>query len=309
MFSVWPGVRADTLKRNHLTAGTVKEAEGGTFFVTGTPIGNLLDISERMRTVLSSVNLIAAEDTRRTRNLLSHLGIYVKLLSCREHNEAVSTEKILATLETGGNVALVTDAGTPALSDPGRRAVRIVRSRGFRVVPVPGPSAVTTALSVSGMPADRFFFEGFLPPKQGARRRRLEELSTIDCTMVFFEAPHRIKATVTDMLRHFGDRETFMARELTKLHETLTYTSLSLLLDGIPVSGLKGEITLVVKGADESPGITGEMENALKQLLSTLLAAEKMSTKKASTLLSSITGISRNSLYAMAIEIKKAEDT
>ena len=299
-------MRTDTLKNNHLIAGTVQEGKGGTFFVTATPIGNLLDISGRMRTVLSSVNLIAAEDTRRTRNLLSHLGIHAKLMSCREHNEAVSTEKILATLESGGNVALVTDAGTPALSDPGRRAVRIVRSRGFRVVPVPGPSAVTTALSVSGMTADHFFFEGFLPPRQGARRKRLEELSNIDCTMVFFEAPHRIKATVTDMLRHFGDRETFMARELTKLHETLTYTSLSLLLDEISVSGIRGEITLIVHGAHESRDISEKMQETLKQLLSVLFAAEKISTKEASSLLSSITGISRNSIYAMALEIKKA---
>jgi len=281
-----------------------RPGEGGTFFVTGTPIGNLQDISERVRSVLFSVDLIAAEDTRRTRTLLSHLGISVRLISCREHNEAAGTEKILATLGRGGDVALVTDAGTPALSDPGRRAVQMVRSSGYRIVPVPGPSAVTTALSVSGMPADRFHFEGFLPPKQSARRRRLRELSVLECTLVFFEAPHRLKATLADMQCHLGDRETFMARELTKLHETLVSSKLSLLQEVVS-AGVKGEITLVVSGAAAAtPDITGTMGDSVRKILPILLSSESLSTRNASSLLSELTGISKSSLYSMAIEIK-----
>jgi len=281
-----------------------KPDRGGIFYVTGTPIGNLHDISERMQSVLSSVELIAAEDTRRTRTLLSHLGISTRLLSCRQQNEAASAEKILQTLASGNDVALVTDAGMPALSDPGRRAVHIVRSRGFRIVPVPGPSAVTTALSVSGMPADRFHFEGFLPSKQAARRKRLEELSTVECTLVFFEAPHRLTATLADMQRHLGDRETFMARELTKLHETLVSSRLSALREKVS-SGVKGEITLVVHGAAGSaPDMNGEIRDKVRELLSCLTSKESMSTKNASSLVAGLTGISKNSLYALAVDIK-----
>lgn len=277
---------------------------GGIFYITGTPIGNLQDISERMQTVLSSVELVAAEDTRRTRNLLSHLGISARLISCREQNEAAGTEKILHALSTGLDVALVTDAGMPALSDPGRRAVKIVRSHGYRIVPVPGPSAVTTALSVSGMSADQFHFEGFLPSKQSARRKRLEELSTIKCTLVFFEAPHRLKATLEDMQRHLGDRETFMARELTKLHETLVSSKISALRDMIS-SGVRGEITLVVQGAASgAPQMTGETEGRLRELVSCLISAESMSVKNASALVAGLTGISKNSIYSLAIGIK-----
>ena len=277
---------------------------GGTLFVTGTPIGNLQDISERVRHVLSAVGLVAAEDTRRTRTLLSHLGISVRLISCREQNEAAGTEKILEILGAGHDVALVTDAGMPALSDPGRRAVHIVRDHGYRIVPVPGPSAVTTALSVSGMPADRFHFEGFLPSKQAARRRRLEELAPLECTLVFFEAPHRLKATLADMERHLGDRETFMARELTKLHETLVSTKLSVLREMVS-KGVKGEVTLVVSGATvRPPDLNGRMKDSLREILTCLLFSDRLSTRNASALLSSVTGISRNTLYSMALEVK-----
>lgn len=283
---------------------TDKTAEHGTFYVTGTPIGNLRDISERVKDVLSSVDIIAAEDTRRTRILVSHLGISVKLISCREHNEAASTEKIIAALRQGSDVALVTDAGTPALSDPGSRAVRMVRRHGFRIVPIPGPSALTVALSVSGMPSRHFFFEGFLPSRQAARRKRLEELSSLECTMIFFEAPHRLKATLSDMLRHFGDREAFSARELTKLYETLTCSTISKLLNDVSRNGIRGETTLLVHGAE--PGmsdIPGKMNEAAKEILAGLLASGEFSTKDACRLLSSVTGISKNSLYSTALTI------
>ena len=283
---------------------TESTAAHGTFYVTGTPIGNLQDISDRVRDVLSSVDLVAAEDTRRTRILVSHLGISVRLISCREHNEAASTEKIIEALRQGRDVAMVTDAGTPALSDPGRRAVRMVRSHGFRIVPIPGPSAVTVALSVSGMPSSHFFFEGFLPSRQAARRKRLEKLSSLECTIIFFEAPHRLKATLADMLQYFGNRETFLARELTKLHETLTSSSISALLDDVSRNGAKGEITLLVQGAESCSNDTPDrISEATVTILSGLLESGEFSTKDACRLLSSVTGISRNSLYSRALTI------
>lgn len=281
-----------------------KTAAHGIFYVTGTPIGNLQDISIRAKEVLSSVDIVAAEDTRRTRVLLTHLGISVRVISCREHNEVASTERIIDALRQGMDVALVTDAGTPALSDPGRRAVRMVHDNGFRIVPVPGPSAATVALSVSGMPDTHFFFEGFLPSRQAARCRRLEELSSFECTMIFFEAPHRLRITLSDMLKYFGNREIFLARELTKLHETLTWSSISDLLDDISHKGVKGEITLLVRGAEPGMhGIKSSMNRALAEILEGMLNSGKFSTKDACRLLSSVTGISRNILYSMALAI------
>ncbi len=278
--------------------------QGGTLYVTATPIGNLQDISQRTIAVLSSAAMIAAEDTRRTRTLLTHLGISARLISCREHNESATASKIVDVLEAGEDVALVTDAGTPALSDPGRRVVQVVRRHGFGIVPVPGPSAITAALSVSGMPADRFHFEGFLPAKKGLRCKRLDELSLLDCTLIFFEAPHRLVSTLGDMLCHLGDRETFMARELTKLHETLVVSKISSLLEQVSRSGVKGEITLVVEGA-ESTGreITAEMRGVFNAILSGM-AAGGVPTKQAATLLSTISGLPKRTFYEMALSVK-----
>ncbi len=280
-------------------------SEGGTFFVIGTPIGNLQDVSKRMVQCLESVDLVAAEDTRRTRHLLSSLGISKKLISCHEHNEASGAQKIVEALSRGEDVALVSDAGTPVLSDPGRRAVEAVREKGFKIVPVPGPSAVTAALSVSGLPADQFFFQGFLPSKKNARCKRLEELARIESTLVFFEAPHRLGATLKDMLSHLGDRETFMARELTKVHETLFRGRLSELLEEVGEKGVKGEITLVVAGAEASvQGLDAYDETLLKELLSGMVSGRRFSTKEAAGLVSSLTGISRNILYTAALECR-----
>ncbi len=284
---------------------TETAAVTGSLFVVGTPIGNLKDVTARMKEVLATAALIAAEDTRRTRNLLSHFGISAKLISCHEHNEAAVSGKIVGHLSEGLDVALVSDAGTPVLSDPGRRTVEAVRKAGFRIVPIPGPSAVTTALSVSGMPADQFFFQGFLPAKRSARIKRLEELSGIESTLVFFEAPHRMSATLTDMLSHLGDRETFMARELTKLHETLYRGKISDLLQLVEEQGIRGEITLVVSGAD-SPrsGSACPDMTVLEQIAEGLSSGQKMPTKQAASLLSSITGMPKNSLYSLLVKIK-----
>lgn len=277
--------------------------------MVGTPIGNLQDVSRRMVHCLESVDLVAAEDTRRTRTLLSSLGISKKLTSCHEHNEAAGAQKIVEALSRGEDVALVSDAGTPVLSDPGRRVVEAVRKKGFVIVPVPGPSAVTAALSVSGLPADQFFFQGFLPPKKNARCKRLEELARIESTLVFFEAPHRLAATLRDMLSHLGDRETFMARELTKIHETLFRGRLSELLEEVGAKGVKGEITLVVDGA-EAPahGLDAYDETLLKELLSGLLSGRRFSTREAARLVSSLTGIPRNILYTAALGCRVEAD-
>jgi len=291
-------------QRDRDIANVAGDGQGGTLYVTATPIGNLQDISQRAIDVLSSAELIAAEDTRRTRILLTHLGISARLISCREHNEADSASKIVGVLESGRDVALVTDAGTPALSDPGRRVVQTVRRHGLGIVPVPGPSAITAALSVSGMPADRFHFEGFLPPRKGARCRRLDELALLDCTLVFFEAPHRLVSTLGDMLCHLGDRETFMARELTKLHETLEMSKISVLLEQVSLNGVKGEITLVVKGAESTARrITEDMHSAFHDILSGMVSGG-VPTKQAAMLLSTISGLPKRTFYEMALSVK-----
>ena len=274
----------------------------GILYVAGTPIGNLQDMTDRMKEVLCSVDLVAAEDTRRTRTLLTHIGASPRLISCHEHNEESGAAKIIEALERGTDVALVSDAGTPVLSDPGRRVIKAVSSRNFRIVPVPGPSAVTAALSVSGMPGDQFFFQGFLPPKKAARRKRLTELAPLQCTLVFFEAPHRLAATLSDMLSQLGDRETFMARELTKMHETLFRGTTSKLLNEIEKHGVKGEITLVVSGAPQTVSeFPKEKERELKELLTSLLSGRRISTKSAASLVAAVTGLPRNRLYTIAL--------
>ncbi len=283
-----------------------RKCKPGTLYVTGTPIGNLQDMTSRMRQVLSSVGLVAAEDTRRTRNLLSHLGISVKLASCHKHNEAASSLRIVAALEDGMDVALVSDAGMPGLSDPGSRTVSMAHERGIPVVPVPGPSAVTAALAVCGMDADRFHFEGFLPSKTSARRKRLQALAGVECLMVFFEAPHRLEASLKDMLGCLGDRKIFMARELTKLHETLVSTTIADLVEQITALPVKGEITLVVQGAggNRPPVLPDGGREDVLGLLRAFYSGGRVSMKRVSSLLSSISGLPASEIYSMAIKAR-----
>ncbi len=222
----------------------------GVLYLVATPIGNLEDITLRALRVLREADLIACEDTRQTRKLLGHYGISRSLVSYHEHNERRRAGELLARLKAGANVALVSDAGTPLISDPGHRLVEAARDAGIPVVPVPGPSALVAALTASGLPADAFHFAGFLPAKRSERLRTLASLRNEPATLVFYEAPHRILETLADLEETFGPRRMVLARELTKVHEEFlrgTATQIRQALSGRP--SIRGEITLVVEGA------------------------------------------------------------
>ena len=224
-------------------------------YIVATPIGNLEDITHRAVRILKEASVIACEDTRQTRKLLTHFGIDTPMVSYHEHNEAQRTPELIERLEAGATIALVSDAGTPLVSDPGYRLVEVATSRGIPVVPIPGVSAALTALAAAGLPTDQFRFCGFLPPKSGQRRKALEKLKGEDATLIFYEAPHRILATLEDIAEVFGpDRPTVVARELTKLHEEFLRGTAREVHDKLAArDAIKGEITLLVgKG---QPGV------------------------------------------------------
>jgi len=251
MLALWPN--PDELKRRaafqNRETKTLTEAKRSqsTLFLVATPIGNLEDITLRALRVLKEVDLIACEDTRHTARLLHHYGISTPRESHHEHNEASHTSRILALLRDGKNVALVADAGSPLLSDPGYTLVAACREAGFSVVPVPGPSAAIAALTASGLPTDCFYFAGFLPSRKGSRRKRLQEIAAIPATLVIYEAPHRLLETLEDMCAVLGGRQACLARELTKIHEEWLHGSLTDIL-GILRSrpAVRGEITVIV---------------------------------------------------------------
>lgn len=220
----------------------------GTLYVVATPIGNLEDITQRALRVLREVDLIACEDTRRTRVLLAHHRVATATTSYHEHNARVRGPELVRRLVEGRSVALVTDAGTPGLSDPGFRLVREARAAGATVVPVPGPSAVAAALSASGIPADRFVFEGFLPTKPGRRLNRLRALAALEMTLVLYESPHRILATLEAIAQVFGDREIVVARELTKQFEEIVAAPAVAHRARLAAATARGEFTLVIPG-------------------------------------------------------------
>jgi 16S rRNA (cytidine1402-2'-O)-methyltransferase len=219
----------------------------GTLYVVSTPIGNLEDITHRAIRVLGEVDLIACEDTRHTRKLLDRYGITTKTISYHEHNEQERSRELTDLLAGGTNLAVVSDAGTPGISDPGFRLVRLAIARELSVVPVPGPSALITALVASGLPTDEFFFGGFLPARSGARQTRLNELRSIPSTLIFYEAPHRLAAALSDAHEILGEREAVVARELTKLHEEISRGRLSELAARFSSGeNARGEIVLII---------------------------------------------------------------
>jgi len=222
--------------------------EKGTLYIVSTPIGNMEDITLRALRILKEVDLIAAEDTRRTGLLLKHFGIQAPLTSYFEGNELKKKEFILAKLKEGKNVALVSDAGTPGISDPGFRLIQLAIENQLPIVPIPGSSAVITALSVSGLPTDAFFFKGFLPHKSKKRRDLLKGLEEVRETLIFYESPHRISETLGDILEILGDREIVLTRELTKVYEEIMRGKVSEILNQVGDRTLKGEITLVISG-------------------------------------------------------------
>ena len=268
----------------------------GSLYIVATPIGNLDDLGRRAQSVLGAVDLVAAEDTRRAGRLLQHFGIDRRLVSLHEHNEDSQCEKLLAELKQGANIALISDAGTPLISDPGWRLVALARAAGVAVIPVPGPSAVTAALSVAGLPTDRFVFEGFLPRKPAQRQAHLRSLLGEPRTMVFFESVHRIAPTIRDMAEVFGsERKAAIARELTKLHEQVVTDSLGNLVaaleDGIPE---RGEFVIVVAGNTEEQTADDQEVGRIYRLL-----AEALPPGDAVTLCAGITGRSRNDVYKL----------
>lgn len=273
----------------------------GILYVVATPIGNLADISLRAKEVLSSVDLVAAEDTRHSRKLLTRLGLDKKLISLHEHNEIARVPRIIEMLTAGHCVALISDAGTPLLSDPGYRLLKAVREHGLRAVPVPGPSALTAALSVAGLPTDRFVFEGFLPSKSGARTAHLKALLAEPRTMVFYEAPHRLQKVLTDMVQIFGgDRSVCVAREMTKQYETIYYGTLDdLAAQAKDDSNLgRGELVIVVSGGEES---TASGAQEIIALLRELLT--ELSPAKAARIASRVSGLPRAEVYALATKL------
>lgn len=273
----------------------------GVLYVVATPIGNLADISARAREVLAAVDVVAAEDTRHSGTLLSHLGVKTPLLSLHDHNEAERAPMLVARLQGGESVALISDAGTPLISDPGFDLVRAARAAGIAVTPVPGASALVAALSVSGLPTDRFGFEGFLPAKPSARRERLAALAGDARTLVFYESVHRLKDSLQDMAAVFGaGRRAVLARELTKLHEGVRDATLAQLLEWAAAdpAAAKGEVVLMVAGAQAA----GEASDAEAERILRLLLAE-LPVKQAAALAAEITGLKKNLLYEKALEL------
>ena len=224
----------------------------GTLYLVATPIGNLQDMTPRAVATLHDVDLIACEDTRHTRRLLTHFGVSNKLVSYHQHNEADRTTEILKLLSDGKSVAIVSDAGTPGISDPSFVVVKAAREAGFAVVPIPGPVAFVNAVIASGLPTDAIFFGGFLPSRSGDRRRRLEEISNIPATLVFYESPHRLVKSVSDCLSVLGNRRAAVARELTKLHEEITGGTLAEINNRLDSASLRGEYVLVIDRAEET---------------------------------------------------------
>ncbi|MFO1430389.1 MAG: 16S rRNA (cytidine(1402)-2'-O)-methyltransferase [Candidatus Competibacteraceae bacterium] len=273
----------------------------GILYVVATPIGNLGDISTRALQVLREVELIAAEDTRHSRQLLQHFGISTPLISLHEHNEQSRIPQLLSHLRQGKSLALISDAGTPLLSDPGFQLLRSLREQGLRAVPIPGPSSLLAALSVAGLPTDRFVFEGFLPAKAGTRRQRLAFLAKEERTLAFFESSHRIQASLRDMAEIFGtDRRAVIARELTKLFEEIHGATLAELCDWLAAAEhrCKGEFVILVQGAP--PAAESEMEP--RRLLTVLL--EELPIKRAVAVAAKLTDIKKNRLYDLALEIQ-----
>ncbi len=270
---------------------------GGTLWIVATPIGNLGDASPRSLEVLRRVDAIAAEDTRHTAQLLAHFGIRGELVSCHDHNESEQVAPLLARLRAGRDVALVSDAGTPLLSDPGFRLVHAARAEGFAVRPVPGACAAIAALSVAGIACDRFIFEGFLPQRAAARVAAMEKLRDETRTLVFYESRHRIDAMLVDAAAVFGaDRRAALARELTKLHETVLDGSLAELADRVardPEQRL-GECVVVVAGA---PASIDSAQREGQRVMQLLLA--EVAPSRAARLAAAITGASRRELYAL----------
>jgi len=275
----------------------------GTLYVVATPIGNLRDISLRALDILESANVIAAEHKHISNNLLAHHRITTRIITLHQHNEVVATKKIMALLATGKTVALVTDAGTPGVSDPGNILVNLIRSQGYQVIPIPGANAAICALSAAGITHPSFLFIGFLPNKTVGRKRALEALKAHSCTLIFYEAPHRVTGCITDLIAVFGgQRQITIARELTKVFETIHTCVLTDALTWLQADSnqQKGEFVLLLSGAEtiDKRIISNQAQHTLQVLL------QNLPLKQAVRLTTTITGENKNTLYKLALSLQ-----
>ena len=269
----------------------------GILYIVATPIGNLEDITLRALRVLKEVDVVAAEDTRHTQILLSHYDIHTPLTSYHEHNEKTKSQELVARLEQGQNIALVSDAGTPAISDPGFRLIAQAIRAGVRIIPVPGASALTAVLSASGLPTDRFVFEGFLPARKTQRRERLQTLRDETRTLIFYEAPHRLKDTLGDIRELLGNREAVLAREVSKIHEEFLRGPVSELVRALGSGDIRGEVTLIISGSSGLPGVS---EDRLKaEILE--LKGKGLRVKEIAEVLGEKFGYPKKEIYRLAL--------
>jgi 16S rRNA (cytidine1402-2'-O)-methyltransferase len=275
-----------------------QQLEPGLYLVA-TPIGNLADITLRALVTLSLADEIYCEDTRHSRTLLSHYGLTTKLSAYHEHNATTERPRILVKLEAGRRIAVISDAGTPLISDPGYKLARSALDQGHRVISLPGPSAALVALTSSGLPSDCFLFAGFLPPRSGQRRTRLSELATVPSTLVFFEAPQRLAEALADMLAVLGNRPAAIARELTKLHEELRRGTLATLTAEMTATDVRGEIAVVIG----PPLATAVTDEKIVEQLATL--RETLSLRDASRALAERLGIAKTRVYDIGVKMKR----
>jgi len=277
----------------------------GTLYVVATPIGNLEDITLRALRILKEVQLIAAENTEHTRRLCNHYGIRVKLTGYNQHNNVSKGQRLIEILKEGFDIGLVTSAGTPGISDPGSLLVNMAHEQGIKVSPIPGPSAVITALSACGLKVDRFVFLGFLPNRQGKRRIYLEGLSNEKRAMIFYEAPHRIKELLNDLYEIFGDRQISVLRELTKVYEEIKTGPISKILKDIGEDKIKGEFTIILAG-NEKRGTISDID--LKQKIEALIKMKKTGAKAIAIRLSEELGINYRHVYRECLNIIKEKN-
>jgi 16S rRNA (cytidine1402-2'-O)-methyltransferase len=270
----------------------------GTLYIVATPIGNLEDITLRAIRTLKDADIIAAEDTRHTQTLLRHFSINTPLTSYHEHNERAKTNQLIARLDRGESIALVSDAGTPAISDPGYRLVMEATRVGIRVVPIPGPSAVIAALSAGGLPTDGFNFRGFLPARKRERRSKLQELRVDRYSIVVYETPHRLKESLDDIREIFGDRRMVLARELTKIHEEFLRGRISEVIGEVSRREIRGEVTLIIEGcSDVNPPSEGALRDEIAKL-----KGEGMRVKEIAEMIGEKYGYSKREIYGLAME-------
>ena len=274
----------------------------GVLYIVATPIGNLEDLTFRALRILKEVDLIAAEDTRHSRRLLDHYGIKTPLTSYHEHNEQSKARQLVERMQRGESIALISDAGTPVLSDPGHRLVREAIRSAILVSPVPGPSALLAALSASGLSMEPFVFEGFLPAKRKERREKLQSLRAQARTLVFYEAPHRLKESLEDIGAIFGNREMVLAREISKVHEEFLRGSAIDLIAKLADRDVRGELTLVIAGAADEPAATEEITDEIRKL-----KGQGMRVKEIAALLGEKYSVAKREVYRMVLQLEEPE--